>query len=57
MHNAGDGHCVVPYAVYPQPNGDYTIETYNPNVPYVANENHSTGLAQSRNHRSHQQYV
>jgi len=48
MHNGGDGHCIVPYAVYPQPNGDYTIETYNPNVPYSPSEVHAAALSQSR---------
>jgi hypothetical protein len=48
MQNGGNGHCIVPYAVEPQPNGDFTIENYNPNVPYAANENHASALAQSR---------
>lgn len=48
MHNGGDGHCIVPYAVYPQSNGDYTIETYNPNVPYSPSEDHAASLSQSR---------
>jgi hypothetical protein len=48
MHKGGNGHCVVPYAVLPQPNGDFTIETYNPNVPYAAGEAHDVVLTQSR---------
>ncbi len=48
MQSGGNGHCIVPYAVLPQPNGDFTIENYNPNVPYAANENHANALAQSR---------
>jgi hypothetical protein len=48
MQNGGNGHCIVPYAVEPQANGDFTIENYNPNVPYSSSENHANALAQSR---------
>jgi len=48
MHSGGNGHCVVPYAVLPQPNGDFFIENYNPNVPFSAGEVHNSALMQSR---------
>jgi len=48
MQSGGNGHCIVPYAVEPQPNGDFTIENYNSDVPYSPGEDHATAVAQSR---------
>jgi hypothetical protein len=48
MQSGNNGHCIVPYAVVPQPNGDFTIENYNPNVPYAVGEDRTSALADSR---------
>jgi hypothetical protein len=48
MQSGSNGHCIVPYAVEPQANGDFNIENYNPNVPYSSSENHANALAKSR---------
>ena len=47
MHKGNDGHCIVPYAVKPLPNGGFTIENYNPNYPFDKGES-KNNLEQSR---------